>query len=281
MTKEPSLSEGSFLLTCGCHLAGSVRSCQQIRPKKQDAQTWEEKAFMIAAIFDIEGTLFSGQMGRGFITYARQHGRWARAQFYFLSLMPKYLAYKLGWLPAQPLFEDAIRRMAWLIGGYNRKQAEEAYRWVAQDYILPSQHPAILKRWRDHQNQGHHTFIVSGGLEPCVAHIAHHLDADGFWGTKVEEHNGRLTGRILPPVTIGEDKRTGLEAMLKGKETKVDWPASYAYADSMHDLPVLEMVGHPVAVFPDEALAHVAANRGWEIIHQTDLPGGSVDHVSG
>lgn len=223
---------------------------------------------MIVAIFDIEGTLFSGQMGRGFITYARQHGRWARARLYFLSLMPKYLGYKLGLLPAQPLFLDAIRRMAWLIGGYDREQAREAYRWVAQDYILPSAHEPILEKWRGHQEQGHRTYIVSGGLQPCVAYIARHLDADGYWGTRVEERDGRLTGGILPPVVMGDDKRRGVLAMLQDEGSQVDWSASYAYADSLHDLPVLEMVGHPVAVYPDRELAQVAAERGWAIIDQ-------------
>ena len=106
---------------------------------------------MIAAIFDIEGTLFSGQMGRGFITYARQNGRRVRAQLYFLSLLPKYAGYKLGWLAAEPLFHSAIKRMAWLIGGYDPEEAEEAYRWVAQEYILPSAHSPIVERWRRHQ----------------------------------------------------------------------------------------------------------------------------------
>jgi HAD superfamily hydrolase (TIGR01490 family) len=223
---------------------------------------------MVAAIFDIEGTLFSGQMGRGFIAYARRNGRKARAQLYFLSLMPKYLGYKLGLLPSQSLFNDAIGRMAWLVGGYTREQADDAFRWVVHEYILPSAHSSVLERWQDHREKGHRTYIVSGGLEPCVAHIADHLGADGYWGTKVEAREGRLTGEIIPPVIIGEEKRRGVQAMLASEGIQIDWSASFAYADSLHDLPILEMVGHPVVVNPDEELARVAASRGWEILHQ-------------
>lgn len=230
---------------------------------------------MMVAIFDIEGTLFSGQMGRGFITYARQHGRRARARLYFLSLMLKYVRYKLGWMPAQPLFHDAIKRMAWLIAGYDRQQAQEAYRWVAQEYILPSVHAEVLNRWQGHQRQGHRTYIVSGGLEPCVAYIADQLNADGYRGTRVEEQDGRLTGGILPPVVMGEDKRRAVQTMLEDEGIRVDWTASYAYADSFHDLPVLEMVGHPVAVYPDKELAQVAVRRNWESIEQVDPGNGS------
>jgi len=45
----------------------------------------------------------------------------------------------------------------------------------------------------------------------------------------------------------------------------IDLNASYAYSDSMTDLPMLETVGHPVVVNPDAALAAVAAERGWEV----------------
>jgi phosphoserine phosphatase len=48
---------------------------------------------------------------------------------------------------------------------------------------------------------------------------------------------------------------------------EVDWPASYAYADSIHDLSFLELAGHPVAVHPDRQLARIARQRGWGIIN--------------
>lgn len=223
---------------------------------------------MIAAIFDIEGTLFSGQMGRGFIDYARRNGRGWRANLYFLSIMPKYLGYRLGILSARSLNHDAIQRMAWLIGGYSRIQAERAHQWVAHEYILPSAHPEIMDRWWHHKQQGHRTFIVSGGLDPCVAHIASELKADGYWGTKVEQKDGKSSGRIIPPVVIGEGKRQAVRRMVELGGLAVDWSASYAYADSLHDLPVLEMVGHPVAVYPDEGLAQIAEDRGWEILQR-------------
>jgi HAD superfamily hydrolase (TIGR01490 family) len=223
---------------------------------------------MVAAIFDIEGTLFRGQMGRGFVAYAQENGRWLRAQLYFLSLMPKYIGYQLGWLPAKPLFHDAIERMAWLIGGFDQAQADAVYDWVARDYILPTGHQPVLDRWRWHRGEGHRTYIVSGGLEPCVAIIADELQANGFRGTKVEQTDGIVSGRTIPPVVMGDAKRQAALKMVEA-DLDVDWEASYAYADSLHDLPVLELVGHPVAVYPDEALAEVATERGWQIIQQT------------
>jgi HAD superfamily hydrolase (TIGR01490 family) len=228
------------------------------------------KSRRVAAIFDIEGTLFRGQMGRGFIAYARRNGRAWHANLYFLGIMPKYLGYLTGIIPARSLNHDAIQRMPLLIRGYTQAQADQAYRWVAHEYILPSAYPDILERWWYHQQRGHHTFIVSGGLDPCVAHIADELKADGYWGTKVEEAKGKLSGRIIPPVVIGEGKRQAVHRMVELGGFEVDWSASYAYADSLHDLSVLEMVGHPVAVYPDDRLAQIAGKRGWKIIQRED-----------
>jgi phosphoserine phosphatase len=46
----------------------------------------------------------------------------------------------------------------------------------------------------------------------------------------------------------------------------IDWASSWALADRKSDLPVLELVGHPVAVHPDRKLRKLARQRGWEII---------------
>jgi hypothetical protein len=46
----------------------------------------------------------------------------------------------------------------------------------------------------------------------------------------------------------------------------VDLARSFAYSDSATDLPMLEAVGHPVAVNPDRTLRRIAAARDWEIL---------------
>jgi len=45
----------------------------------------------------------------------------------------------------------------------------------------------------------------------------------------------------------------------------IDLGGSYAYTDSIADLPMLEAVGHPVAVNPDKELRKQAEERGWDI----------------
>jgi hypothetical protein len=46
----------------------------------------------------------------------------------------------------------------------------------------------------------------------------------------------------------------------------IDLARSYAYSDSITDLPMLELVGHPVAVNPDRPLLRIARERDWEVV---------------
>ncbi len=107
---------------------------------------------MIAALFDIEGTLYSQPMGRGFIEYARRDGRRLRALLYYALLMPKYGLNKLGILPEELLYRSAIARMPWLVQGYDLQQAARAFDWVAKSFILTSGVEPVLGAGNDIAN---------------------------------------------------------------------------------------------------------------------------------
>jgi phosphoserine phosphatase len=77
-------------------------------------------------------------------------------------------------------------------------------------------------------------------------------------------HNGRYTGRVAGTPCFREGKVERLLAWLK--QTGYNLAESWFYSDSHNDLPLLEMVSHPVAVDPDETLTDHAAARGWPII---------------
>jgi HAD superfamily hydrolase (TIGR01490 family) len=221
---------------------------------------------MIAAIFDIEGTLYTNPMGRGFMQFASAHGRAWRTRLYFASLMPRYFLSKLNLVSRESLNATAIARMPWLIQGYDRRQADAAFDWVANEFILPSGRSSVLDCWEEHRRSGHLMMIASGGLAPCVQRIGSHLRAAGTAGTEIEMQAGRCTTRIGSPVVIGPEKAARTLQLVSQLGAQVDWPASYAYADSIHDLPFLELAGHPVAVHPDAKLRRIAAEREWPVL---------------
>jgi len=221
---------------------------------------------MIAALFDIEGTLFTNPMGWGFLKYTSAHGRGIRAAAYFASFLPQYGLAKLNLISREAINSTAIARMPWLIQGYDQTQAEKLFDWVVDDFILPSGRKQVLERWEHHLRSGHLLVIASGGLAPCVQRIGAKLRAAGTAGSEVRVKDGRYTGRLESPVVIGREKADRTLQLVSRLGVEVDWAESFAYADSIHDLPFLELAGHPVAVHPDAGLKQVARGRGWEIL---------------
>ncbi|MBN2085999.1 MAG: haloacid dehalogenase-like hydrolase [Anaerolineales bacterium] len=221
---------------------------------------------MVAALFDIEGTLFTNPMGKGLTQYVYSHGRVLQAAAYFASLMPLYQFSKLGLINRERFNTTAIARMAWLIRGYGLREADAAFDWVADGFLLPSGRKSVLACWEKHLRSGHLLLIASGGLTPIVDRIGARLRAAGTAGTDTQVVNGRYTGRVSSPVVIGREKADRTLKLVSRLGVEVDWQESSAYADSFHDLPFLELTGHPVAVHPDAALKRVARDRGWRIL---------------
>jgi HAD superfamily hydrolase (TIGR01490 family) len=131
--------------------------------------------------------------------------------------------------------------------------------------VLPRVREDVLQRLREHQTQGHRVIIVSGTLSPLLAAVGQVLGVEETVGTEPVLRDGRYSGATQMPACQGPGKVTRLAQHL-GDATDIEWQQSYAYADSLTDLPLLERVGHPVAVYPDAELTALARSRGWEII---------------
>ena len=88
---------------------------------------------------------------------------------------------------------------------------------------------------------------------------------EGGIGTRYEvDRDGNFTGRFEGPFVYGPGKVEAMEAFAARHE--IDLDASYAYSDSLSDLPMLRAVGNPVAVNPDPPLAAIAKEEGWQTL---------------
>jgi phosphoserine phosphatase len=108
--------------------------------------------------------------------------------------------------------------------------------------------------------------LLSGAFEGLLAVVGAHLGIDHVLGTRLVQRNGRYVGRALPPICQGPGKLQRLQAYLAGPGEGLDLTESFAYADSLTDRPVLQAVGHPVAVYPDKELAALADLLEWPIL---------------
>ena len=131
--------------------------------------------------------------------------------------------------------------------------------------ILPRVYPEMLKEAYAHQDAGRPVYIVTAASQEMAEMMAHVLIFDGGVGMRSEIADGRYTGRPDGPFTYREGKAEAIRlmAVLDG----IDLARSYAYSDSESDLPMLRLVGNPVAVNPDVELRRIAREEGWRIIH--------------
>jgi HAD superfamily hydrolase (TIGR01490 family) len=115
-----------------------------------------------------------------------------------------------------------------------------------------------------HRSENRVIVIVSASPQEIVTPLSRYLGADESISSRAEvDENDRYTG-AMAFYAYGPHKA---EAILDfAEEFGIDLDASFAYSDSRSDLPMLECVGHPVAVNPDRALLAIARERGWEIL---------------
>jgi HAD superfamily hydrolase (TIGR01490 family) len=164
------------------------------------------------------------------------------------------------------------RNMGWTLRGLSEDRAAKAFAWIAESYVRPLVRDDVLARVREHQAQAHRVILVSGTPSPLLAEIGRQLGIDETVGTPLVVRKGRYTGGHVPPVCQGRGKVWRVEA--RAGADGLDWAASFAYADSYVDLPLLERVGHPVAVYPDDELAAHARAQEWPV-----LPDGALDET--
>src|SRR2546428_44588 len=121
-------------------------------------------------------------------------------------------------------------------------------------------YPEGMRRIREHKRAGHRVLLLTGALDVVVEPLAELLEVEVDCA-RLLVRDGRLTGDLESPPPAGE-ARGGLLEEYAGRNG-VGLPDSFAYAESPSDLPMLELVGTPVAVNPDARPSQVAGQRGW------------------
>ena len=130
--------------------------------------------------------------------------------------------------------------------------------------VLPRLYPETLRAAYEHQDAGRRVYILTAASQELAETLGHVLGFDGGIGTRSETREGVYTGRADGPFVYGEGKAEALREV--AEREGIDLSASYAYSDSISDLPMLRAVGHPVVVNPDAELERVARAESWRAL---------------
>jgi HAD superfamily hydrolase (TIGR01490 family) len=131
--------------------------------------------------------------------------------------------------------------------------------------VLPRVYPQMLAIAHEHQDAGRRVFIVTAAAQELAELLARVMAFDGAIGSQMSEIvDGVFTGRPTGLFIYGAGKAQAIREL--AAREGIDLEASWAYSDSQSDLPMLQCVGHAVAVNPDGQLRDIARREGWDTL---------------
>jgi HAD superfamily hydrolase (TIGR01490 family) len=214
-----------------------------------------------AAFFDLDRTLMQGSS-------AFQFGR---------------AAYRAGLLSRRQLVADGWANLMFRLRGASDEASHELRNRISESLagtrvrdlerlgadvlagVLPRVYPQVLALAYEHQDAGRRVYIVTAASQELADILAHVLVLDGAVGSRFSEvRDGVYTGRPAGLFIYGNEKALAIERL--AEREGLDLTQCYAYSDSASDLPMLRLVGHPVAVNPDPTLAKAARAERWEVL---------------
>jgi HAD superfamily hydrolase (TIGR01490 family) len=160
--------------------------------------------------------------------------------------------------------ERARDQMLRLTAGWHRAEIEQLVEETLDEVADPLVYAEALTLIDDHKRQGRLVYLVSASPVEIVRPIGRHIGVTNVIATKVRTDSA---GFFLPELAVyamGAGKADAIKELAERDD--IDLAASYAYSDSATDLPMMELVGHPVAVNPEKDLRKIAEERGWETL---------------
>jgi fatty acyl-CoA reductase len=221
----------------------------------------------VLAVFDVDGTLVETNVVEYFL--------WMRLRAQPVDEWPAFMAQMLReaprWLYLERRSRAEFQRSFYReYDGLDYEVMKGLGREALDAVTLRRIYPEGMRRIREHKRAGHRVLLLTGALDVVVEPLAELLEVEVDCAHLLVKE-GRLTGDLQAPPPAGEARATLLEEYAGSHGIVLS--ESFAYADSLSDLGMLELVGTPVAVNPDARLSQVAGQRGWRVERWKMAPG--------
>jgi HAD superfamily hydrolase (TIGR01490 family) len=150
--------------------------------------------------------------------------------------------------------------------GASREEMLQFFHWINDNYVFTSLRSDIVDILNQHKQSGHVIIIVSATFNELLEMVGQDLGIATVIGTRLEVIDGRYTGKIIRPACFGANKVKLVKEFVSQNGLEIDLSSSFAYADSVSDIPLLNLVGNPVATYPDGKLRQFAKDNNWPIL---------------
>jgi len=214
-----------------------------------------------AAFYDLDGTLVRTNLVHAYAYNARNQQGLLRSVTRTISTALRVPAFMAADVYSRRLFNDVF------FGRY-KGESEDRLRYLADELfdnvIRPSIFPGAYELIDKSRRLGLRQVLVTGALDLTVRPLARHLGIDDAVTNRLEYVDGKATGRLLPPIMAAATKASWIRVYAEKEGLSLS--ECYSYSDSMSDLPMLSVVGHPTAVNPDFRLRNTALQHDWPIL---------------
>ena len=214
-----------------------------------------------AAFFDVDNTMMQGasiyHFARGLA--ARDFFTWQDlAQFAW-----KQVAFRIKGVEDPAHMEEAKEAALAFVAGHRVSEVVDLGEEIYDDLMADRIWSGTRALAQLHLDAGQRVWLVTAAPAELASLIARRLGLTGALGTVAENKDGVYTGRLVGEPLHGPAKAEAILAL--AEREGLDLSRCAAYSDSANDLPMLSLVGHPVAVNPDHELKRIAREKGWEI----------------
>ncbi|HGY55461.1 MAG TPA: haloacid dehalogenase-like hydrolase [Caldithrix abyssi] len=211
-----------------------------------------------AAFFDLDNTIFNVNSGKLMVEHALENGLMKRKDI--LRVMLLSLGYRIGVISPEMI----MAKVSGLLKGTPEEDMVRFSKRIFDEQLKTHIREDIVREIRRHRQNGGRVVILSASTAYMCIPVKEYLKMDDTVCSEMEVQNGLLTGRPRGAYCYGMEKVHRLRAYCEEHGFSIE--ETWYYGDSHSDIPVLEIVGHPVCVTPDKSLNKIAGKRGWNII---------------
>lgn len=196
--------------------------------------------------------------GLSSVKFARKHGLVEPG--HLMKSIIKIALYRLSLINIESWYEKNMESLS----GLPIENMEHFSSLWFEAMIKKAIYKEAVQHIHEHTDKGHRVVIISNAPSFFVQPVADALGISDVICTRVEVTDGILSGKLIKPLCYGEGKLH--YAQTWARQNNIDLGESYFYTDSYFDLPLMMVVGNPLATNPDMKLKKAALKNNWPIL---------------